>query len=471
MSAIVIILIPLIAIVLLAIKERHRILYYAAISTLALSNILILVLTKTHLRQIDLGWNFVFLIDRYSWFFAVLINVAWLITIVYSFSFISYDFQAKAARFNFYLSLVIASALATGFAGNLFTLFVFYTLSIPFIYPLITLRDSPEALVAGKFYLKQTLIPACLIFLPAVLVVYQLEGNFNFINARTDSLASKPILASILLAMFIIGMSKNCVIPFNTWLPRTMLAPAPVSALIHSVAAVKSGPIALMKIAVYVYGLDFLHDLSKHFWYTGWLTYLCGFSAIYAAYRALKVTNLKQRFSYSTVSQLSYIITAILISSKTAILAAMLHIITHSIAKICLFFVAGLYNCLYDTVDTRQIAKLAPHTRLLVLCIAVSGLSIAGFPFLAGYLSKDLMLLEELHSGNYAAVIFLLFGSALNFAYIIPIIQAAFRSSDTELRPNRPIPIPMRFAIGVCLIIIILLSFYTYYLIRAFEDF
>ncbi len=426
---------------------------------------------QTHLSQVDLGLNIVFLVDKYSWFFAFLINVAWLITTIYSFSFVSYDFQQKAGKFNFYIALVISTALATGFAGNLFTLFVFYLLNIPFIYPLITLRDSTQAVEAGKFYLWQTLAPAFLIFLPAIIIIYNLEGNFNFTDPLPNLLSSKPVLASLVLAMFVVGMSKNCVIPFNTWLPRTMLAPAPVSALIHSVAAVKSGPIALMKIAVYVYGLDFLQQLSKEFFYVGWLTYLCGFTALYAAYKAYRVQDLKQRFSYSTVSQLSYIITAILIATKTAILAAMLHIITHSIAKICLFFIAGAYNCLYHTIDVRDISRIAPRTKLLVLGITVCGLSIAGFPFLAGYLSKDLMLLEELHSGNYAAVIFLLLGSILNFCYIVPIVKAAFQREGSQFIQSERVPISMRIAIIACFSLMILLSLYTYYIIRAFENF
>ena len=471
MSVLAVILLPLMAIVFLPLKKSSRLLYYSIICALGLVNIIILSFMQTHLSQIDLGFNIVFLVDKYSWFFAFLINLAWLITTIYSFSFVSYDFQQKAGKFNFYIALVISTALATGFAGNLFTLFIFYLLSIPFIYPLITLRSSEEAIEAGKFYLWQTLAPALLIFLPAIIIVYSLEGNFNFIKAEPGLLSSKPILASVVLAMFVIGMSKNCVVPFNTWLPRTMLAPAPVSALIHSVAAVKSGPIALMKIAVYVYGLDFLQQLSSKFYYVGWLTYLCGFTALYAAYKAYRVQNLKQRFSYSTVSQLSYIITAILVATKTAILAAMLHVITHSIAKICLFFIAGVYNCLYHTVDVKEISRIAPRTKLLVISVALCGLSIAGFPFLAGYLSKDLMLLEELHSGNYAAVIFLLLGSILNFCYIVPIVRAAFQKEVPESIQSERVPVSMRIAIIACFLLMILLSLYTYYIIRAFENF
>jgi multicomponent Na+:H+ antiporter subunit D len=460
--------IPIFSIILLPLKKINRLVFYSLIVGLGLVNIFILFKHVVHTEKLDLGFNIVFLMDKYSWLFALVVNFAWIITTIYSYSFILYGFQEKAQKFHFYLSLVLASVLATAFAGNLLTLFVFYLLGIPFIYPLIILRDTPDSHAAGKLYLKSTLLPAIFILLPAISAIYQLEGHFDFGDILPTSLQASPILASILLIMFIIGMSKNCVAPFNNWLPKTMLAPAPVSALVHSVAAVTSGSIALIKIAVYVYGLDFLHFLTSKFYLAGSLTYICGFTALYSAYKALNDPNLKVRFSNSTVSQLSYIITAILIATPTSILGAMLHIVTHSVAKICLFFIAGFYNCVYGTTDVSEIRKIAPSTKLIVLCIGVCGMSIAGFPLLAGYLSKDLMLLEELHSGNYAAAVFLIIGSIINIFYIFPVIKAAFGGQAKTIE-SKPIPLSMAFAIVACIIGLISLSFYTYNIIRIFE--
>lgn len=429
-----------------------------------------MLLLQSHgFQRIDLGYDLVFMMDKYSWLFAIVVNFGWIITTVYSYSFIKYGFQQKALKFHLYLGIALTMVLASAFAGNLFTLFVFYILSVPLIYPLITLRDTTETQEAGRFYLKSMLIPALFILLPAVSAIYQMEGNFNFGDILPPTLRSNPILASILLLMFIIGMSNNCVFPFNTWLPKTMFAPAPVSALLHSIAAVNLGSIALIKIAVYVYGLDFLHYLTSKFYLAGSMTYICGITAVYAAYRAFKEDNLKRRFSHSTVSQLSYIITAILIATPTAILGAILHILTHSVAKICLFFIAGFYNCVYGTTSAQKIAGIAPHTRWLVICVGICGLSIAGFPLFAGYLSKDLMLLEELHAGNYAAAIFLLAGSIMNIFYIVPIIKAGFWGKPDPQVVKKPVPISMRIAIFVCIFTLLMLSFYTYNIIRMFE--
>jgi NADH:ubiquinone oxidoreductase subunit 2 (subunit N) len=134
-----------------------------------------------------------------------------------------------------------------------------------------------------------------------------------------------------------------------------------------------------------------------------------------------------------------------------------------------LFFIAGFFNCVYGTTDVAEIRRIAPRVKLIVLCIGVCGLSIAGFPFLAGYLSKDLMLLEEWHSGNYAAAIFLIVGSIINVFYILPVVKAAFGSKPDLAIVSKPVPKSMAFAIIACIITLIILSFYTYNIVRIFN--
>lgn len=465
-----VILLPLLSIFFLPIKNIHRMFFYLLVCALGLTNIWLLINLPSHFRTYDFGYGIVFMIDRYSWFFALVVNITWIITTIYSYSYVRYNFRAKAAKFHLYLSLVLSMVLATGFAGNLITLFLTYIISIPLIYPLIIFRDDNEAKAAGKFYLISNLLPALLIFLPGIFLLEYISGDLSFAE-NIPHIVNKPFLASLALALFVIGMAKNCVYPFNTWLPKTMSAPAPVCALIHSVVAINSGSIALIKIVVYIYGLDFLHTLTSKFYYAGWLTYLCGFTAIYAAYQAFLSDNMKVRFSQSTVSQLSYIITAILTATPTSILGASFHMLSHSIAKICLFFVAGFFNSVYNTVDIRQIGKIVPHTRWIALIVGICGMSIAGFPFMAGYFSKDLMLLEEIHSHNYSAALFLLIGSIINIFYIWPILRNAFFSKNPEALEARYIPFTMRLAMGSCLIFLILLSVYTFNIIRAFEIF
>jgi multicomponent Na+:H+ antiporter subunit D len=467
MKLLLIILIPILGSVLIPLKSVNRHAYYGCLSALSLINISVLTLNVGTNMSLHLGGFVYFYLDKFSWFFALLINVMWLVTVIYSYSFTAYHFQDKTKKFYLFLNLVVSVLLANILAGNAATMFIFYVLGIPLTYPLITIRPNTNKI--GRYYLINTLLPAFLMYLPAILIIYGITGDFNFFDTLNTELEKYPKIASVCLALLVIGISKNSVIPFHTWLPKTMVAPAPVSALIHSIAAVKSGAIVLTKTAYYIYGLDFLRSLTSNFITGGWLIYLCGITAVYTAYRALKANNLKVRFSYSTVGQVSYIIMAILVATPTAITAAMLHIITHSIAKSGLFYVAGTYNSLYKTLKTNKISKITPHTKWLAVSVAIFGASITGFPFLAGFHSKDMMLLEEIHTGQYAAAVFLILGSFINILYIWPVVKSAFFYKEKIQMEIHPVPIGMKVAIIICVLIIISFSVYSFYIIDYFN--
>lgn len=460
---------PILALLFLPIKKYNRDVFYAISVIISIISIYFSFNIETNFRfSIDyIGFNI--FIDKYSKIFLILISCAWLISIIYSFEFAKYNFQEKKTEFFFYLNLLLSVVIINGCAGNMTTLFIFYLVGIPLTYPLIKIRGNDAALKSGTFFLKQTIFPSLLIFLPAILITENLIGHVSFDGHSTlgDSNIN-PIMGGILLSMFVIGMSKNSVFPFHLWLPKTNSAPAPISGLIHSVATVNSGLIALIKIAVYIFGLDYIHLLTSNFLTGGWLIYLCGFTSIYTAYRALTTDDLKQRFAFSTVGQLSYIILAILIGSKTGIMAATLHIVTHAIAKSCLFYVAGFYNSIYHTTSVKEIGKIMPHTRFIAFVIAICGLSIIGFPFLAGYYSKDLMLIEEWHSHYYSSAVFLVVGSVINIFYIVGPVKNAFKSRNPDFTTQK-IPSSMLITFTISILLIIGSSFYVSYLTNLIE--
>ncbi len=446
---------PVFALLFLPIKGKNRALYYVISVLISISSIIL-----SFNCEVDTSYSynplaFVITIDRFSKIFLILISCTWLISIIYSYEFTKYHFQEKKTEFFIYLNILLSVVMVNACAGNLTTLFIFYVIGIPLTYPLIKLRDTPTSIQAAKGFVWQTLMPSFVIFLPAILITQNLIGHGTFDDSGTlGSNNINPILGGVLLFMFIIGISKNSVFPFHTWLPGTNSAPAPVSGLIHSVATVKTGSIALIKIAVYIFGLDYVHVLTSSFFTGGWLTYLCGLTAVYTAYKALTTNDLKQRFAYSTVGQLSYIILAILIGTKTGLMAATLHIVTHAIAKSCLFYVAGFYNSVYHTTSVKEIGKIMPSTKFIAFVIAICGLSITGFPFLAGYYSKDLMLIEEWHAHYYSSAIFLALGSIINIFYIIGPVKNAFKAVDPNFRAkNIPLSMMLTFVISIALII------------------
>jgi multicomponent Na+:H+ antiporter subunit D len=446
---------PVIALCFLPLKKKTRGLFYFFSIIIATASILLAFKCEINTKYAIDSLSFIIIIDKFSKIFLILITCSWLISIIYSYEYTKYNFQEKKTDFFIYLNILLTVVMINACAGNLITLFIFYVIGIPLTHPLIKLRGNKIAINSAKKFFGQTFIPSFFIFLPAIFIVNSLIGHVAFDGTSTlGSSNVNPMLGGFLLLLFIVGISKNSVFPFHTWLPSTNTAPAPISALIHSVAAVKTGSIALIKIAVYIFGLEYIHILTTNFLTGGWLIYLCGITAIYTAYKALKTDDLKQRFAYSTVGQLSYIILAVLIGSKTGILAATLHIVTHSIAKSCLFYVAGFYNSIYLTRSVKEISEIIPSTRFLAMVIAICGLSISGFPFLAGYYSKDLMFIEEWYTHYYASAIFLLIGSVINLLYIIGPVKSAFKPANPKIHV-KPIPFSMllTFIISIALIL------------------
>jgi multicomponent Na+:H+ antiporter subunit D len=444
-------------------------LFYGISVTIAIADIVLCfycpVDTKIDLDPIPLR----FIVDKYSKIFLLLISFSWLISIIYCYEFTKYHFQQKTTEFFLYLNTLLTVVMLNASAGDMLTLFVFYLFGIPLTYPLIKIRGTSASKASAIKFLRQTLWPSLLILVPAVLSVMAHVGNIPFGSIKTlGAEGVSPMVGGTLLLMFVVGISKNSVFPFHTWLPSTSPAPAPVSGLIHSIGTVKTGSIAMIKLAVYVFGLDYVQFLTSNFLTGGWICYLCGFTSIYTAYRALKTDDLKQRFGYSTVGQLSYIILSILTGSVNGIFAATLHIVTHGIAKSCLFYVAGFYNSVYKTVKISEISKIMPHTPFVAFVIAVCGLSITGFPFLAGFYSKDLMLLEEWNGHYYASASFLLIGSVINIFYIIGPVRNVFKKRSNEIE-KKPIPISMFLTFLICVALIIGGNFYVPYLIQLIK--
>ncbi len=460
-----VILSPLIGLAILPLKSRKRFLFFLLISLVPSVNTFLLVNQGLVANSVRFG-PFAFSLDRFSFLFATLLNVCWFVTIIYSSDFVRYQFQQKAKKFFGLMSVAMTLITAAGTSDNLFTLYFFYVASIPVVAPLISLREGAESQAAARWYLYSTLGPALLIALPILLYVDHWFVPFEILSIHWVS--DNDTIASLILAGLIVGFSKNCVAPFWAWLPKASIAPAPVSALIHSVGAVHTGTIAVLKIIVYLFGYEYMSRLSLEFEHAGWLIYLCGGTSLYTAICAYRSVDLKKRFSYSTVGQLSYVITAGLVGTPGALLGALLHIASHSVAKMNLFFFAGTFNSVYGTVNAREVARIIPHVRWLAIPVAVSGLSITGFPFLAGYYSKDLMLLEEIAHHQYAAAAFLVAGSVLNFLYIFPVLRAAFRPASGVVEV-KPVPFGMRLALGITTLLVIGLSIFTVQITRTLK--
>lgn len=449
----------------------HRILL-AAIIAISLELSLSLPISEK-IYTIDFGFvSLKFMCDIYSYFFGILVNIVWFLTNLYSQSYIKLNLaRSKVSHFFTYLSLSIFTVFGSAYAADLWTLFIFYILLILFTAPLISQETTPSSLKARALYLTTHLSSAICLLFPAIFTLQYFTGSVDFTSHPQLVSLGNDKLAAILLFLFTFGISKNCILPFHNWITRTTIAPTPISGLLHSVAAVKSGSIAAIKIVVYVFGLEYTRKLTSNFFTGGWIFYLCGLTAVYAAYRAFKTTNVKKRFAYSTISQLSYILSSVMIATPLALMGAVLHIISHSLSKIVLFYISGIFTTVYQAHSTAEAARIAPNIRTWIACLGFCGASIIGIPLLPGSYGKDFMLISEFQTHHYASLIFLVTGSLINILYIYPIIKAAFFNKKDPAIKSRKIPPSMRLAILSGVAISVLISLFISDIVKFFETY
>ncbi len=472
-----VIMLPLLKLLLGILIKKHYTVHRVFVSLVILASLALSISLPISQKIYSIDFGFIqlkFMCDIYSYLFGILVNIVWFITNLYSYAYIRLNIaRQRLGHFSHYFSLSIFAVFANGYAADLWTLFIFYTLLIFLTAPLILSNLSKLSVQANRLYLLTHVSSSFLFFLPAMLLVHYHTGSVLFDSQYGLANLNNTWLAAPILALFVFGISKNCILPFHHWISRSIIAPTPVSGLLHSVAAVKSGSIAILKIVVYIFGLEYTRVLTQHFWTGGWVYWLCGITAIYAAYRAWKTNHLKKRFAYSTISQLSYILLAIFIATPLSLMAGVLHIISHSLCKIVLFYIAGIFSSVYQLNDTKDIAKIAPHMKFWILCIAFSGASIIGFPWLPGSFGKDYMILADIQTQNYWPILFLVVGSIINILYIYPVVKAGFFVKPTEIVPfvRKPIPLSMASAVIFAIGLAIAMSIFINPLVAFFQQY
>jgi multicomponent Na+:H+ antiporter subunit D len=248
----------------------------------------------------------------------------------------------------------------------------------------------------------------------------------------------------LLLALYVFGIGKAALMPVHRWLPAAMVAPTPVSALLHAVAVVKAGVFTVTKVIVYIFGIDMLSGLSE----AAWLVYVAGATVLLASLIALRQDNLKRRLAYSTVSQLSYVIMATAILTPISIAGAALHIVAHAFGKITLFFAAGsIYTASHKT-EVSQLAGIGRRMPWTMAAFAIGALSIIGVPPTIGFVSKWYILVGAVEAQVWVAVAVIVISTVLNAGYFLPIVyDAFFRPAAGAPQPHGEAPLPVVLAL------------------------
>lgn len=377
--------------------------------------------------------------------FALLASVLWVVNSVYSVAYVRANHEAHQTRFFVFFALSICATLGIAWSGNFLTLFLFYELLTLATWPLVTHHGDEAAQRSGRIYLGVLMGTSVCLLLPALVAIWAMTGTTDFtLGGILEGHVSNTV-ALVLLVLCMLGIGKAALMPFHGWLPNAMVAPTPVSALLHAVAVVKAGVFSIVKLIVYIFGTGFLASADV----TSWLTVLAGLTIIIASLVALNADNLKRRLAYSTISQLSYVTLSASLLSALSVTGAVLHIAAHAVGKITLFFAAGaIYTAAHKTrvSELRGIGRRMPWT---MGAFAIGALSMIGLPPTAGFLSKWYMLSGAMAAEHVFAVVVIIFSTLLNAAYFLPVLyQAFFVSEDRDTAAHGEAPTGMLIAMA-----------------------
>jgi multicomponent Na+:H+ antiporter subunit D len=372
------------------------------------------------------GLKIGFEVEPLGMLFALLASFLWLVTSVYSIGYLRSHHEQRQTSYYSFFAVALGSTMGIAFAGNLFTLFIFYELLTLSTYPLVTHARDNAATFAGRMYLGYLLGTSVILLLLALVWTWSLTGTLDFRAGGILEGAVTPGMAGILLILFIFGIGKAAVMPFHLWLPAAMVAPTPVSALLHAVAVVKAGVFTILKVAIYIFGIDFLAEVPA----TRWLMYVAAATILLAAVVALRQDNLKLRLAWSTISHLSYVVLGALLATPLGIVGGGMHIVMHAFAKITLFFCAGAILVATHKTRISEMDGLGRRMPLTMAAFFIASLSIIGLPPLGGFWSKWFLALGTLDAQQHLMLVVLLAGSMLNVAYLLPIPMRAFFSRE-----------------------------------------
>lgn len=365
--------------------------------------------------------------------FGLLASFLWVVTTVYSIGYMRGHHEINQTRFYTCFALALAAVMGAAYADNLLTLFVAYEVITISTFPLVTHAGGEPARKAGRVYLGILMFTSIGFLLPAIIWTGTVAGTLDFVpgGVLADAGLSKGSMA-LLLALFVFGIAKSGIMPFHRWLPAAMVAPTPVSALLHAVAVVKTGVFSLLKIVTYTFGIDTVASTGA----ADWLLPVAAFTVIAASLVAFTKDNLKARLAYSTISQLAYIIMAALLATVMSVSGGVLHIVMHAFGKITLFFCAGAILVALHKSEISKLDGIGRRMPITMGAFFIGAVSIIGLPPAGGMWSKLLIAGGSLDSGTVIWALVLMLSTLLNIAYLLPIPLRAFLKPDPDLAPG-----------------------------------
>jgi len=392
------------------------------------------------------GLGLGFEVEPLGLLFGLVASGLWILTSLYGFGYMRGHDEKNQTRFFTCFALAISAAIGIAFAGDLVTLFLFYEILTFSTFPLVTHAGTEAAVKAGRLYLGILVSTSVMFLLLAILWTANLSDDLGFQPGGILEGRIQGREATLLLLLFSYGVGKAALMPFHRWLPAAMVAPTPVSALLHAVAVVKAGVFSILKIAVYVFGLDMLSagGLSDVVMWIAAITILA------ASVKALSLDNFKARLAYSTISQLSYIVLGAMLATGAAAMGAGLHILMHAIGKITLFFVAGAVYVVAHKTEVSQLDGIGHKMPFTFGAFCIASFSIIGLPPLGGAWSKWFLVTGAFEAGEFWMGAVFMVSSLLSIGYLMPIVMRAFFRPLPEGEDASVAEAPLLMLLPIC---------------------
>lgn len=381
-----------------------------------------------HLFELMPGLDIALRLEPLGMLFACLASGLWLVNSIYSIGYMRGNREKHQTRFYICFAIALSAAMGIAMAENLLTLFVFYEVLTLSTYPLVAHKGNEHSMQQARVYLGILLGTSIGLFLPAMFYVYSQTGTLAFTHGGILKGVIEGPVIGLLLLMFVLGVGKAAIMPVHKWLPAAMVAPTPVSALLHAVAVVKAGVFTITKVIVYIFGSEYVFSQPG----TNWLIPLTCFTIVAASLVALKQNNLKRMLAYSTIAQLSYVILGAALLTPLGQVGTGLHMLAHAFGKITLFFAAGAIYVAAHKTEISQLNGIGHRMPLTMAAFAIGALSMIGLPPTAGSISKWWLLGGAIESGYWLVVATLAISTALNCAYFLPILYRAFFKGEDQ---------------------------------------
>ncbi len=374
------------------------------------------------------GIDIKFRVDAFGLLFATVSSFLWIVTTFYSIGYMRAGKEHAQTRYFACFAISLSATMGVAFSANLVTLFLFYEILSLATVPLVGHKETEEALEGAKKYFLYLLGLSKTLLLSGIIIVYMTAGTTDFQAGGLLRSQSGSALLFASFFLFLFGFAKGAVMPFHNWLPSAMVAPTPVSALLHAVAVVKVGVFSILRVVFHIYGVDLMTRMNLGIT----AAYVVSFTIIMASVIALTKDNLKARLAYSTVSQLSYVILGAVLLTPSSMVGGVMHIANHAFSKITLFFCAGsLYACAHKT-EISQLSGIGKKMPWTMAAFFIASLSMIGVPPAAGFTSKWFLALGSIEAHAVPILMVLIMSTLLNAAYFLPITYKAFFEKENE---------------------------------------